>query len=175
MTPWVDFAATPSPPCLFAASPPSSGSTGEGLVSTIAPLISPSFDAFCGLFCCCLMPPWLYSAPGARRQLRQAPPLLSPALCTGRTLPSKVVGRNASSRAMRPCVYRPGVLLSSHMTLLLAGSSVCCLMPPWSNSAPRARGQLRQALPLLPPAGRGHCPKAVRLSTICTHLALFSR
>jgi hypothetical protein len=32
------------------------------------------------------------------------------------------------------------------LTLLLAGSSVCCLMLPWSNSAPRARGQLRQAL-----------------------------
>jgi hypothetical protein len=51
MPPWFDFAAPASPPSLFAAPPPSSGSTGKGLVSITAPLISPPFDAFCDLFC----------------------------------------------------------------------------------------------------------------------------
>jgi hypothetical protein len=41
MPPWVEFAASLPPPRLFAAPPPSSGSTGEGLVSPAAPLIPP--------------------------------------------------------------------------------------------------------------------------------------
>ena len=43
--------------CLFAAPPPSSGSTGAGRFPSAAPLISPPCVASCGLFWCCLMPP----------------------------------------------------------------------------------------------------------------------
>ena len=159
------FATNPPSPrfCLLAAPPPSSGSTGAGRLSPAAPPISPSLRILllasscagnCGFAIVsrsCLGEPMVspshqpeccrtYQHSRIRTCLLNATPTPTSAeLCTMRPR-----GRYLPALIARVCS------LSSHTTLLLAGSCVCCLMPPMVEVCPSlSRAAPAGALPLL--------------------------